>query len=692
MPLCSVCLEINFDTIIRWPDGKRHPRAKCRQYKKIGIYFYDARDWTGTEMCDFEKTLQPHHKSLEKLKVSAWSCELCRLIESCVSESLESIKKFKDWGFDFEDAPASPRTFWLLDRGRVNGFEIIGCHDETGYMYSVMGGAGICVREDSPLASFVSGRTVSLDPRLSSVLADFSHLMHDCKDNHGHDEPEKGHPPTRILRIEDDGQTVSLTDGKNIEGGYAALSHCWGGDTQFTLHTGSVTKLEQGLSITDLPKTFQDALWVANRLGISYLWIDSVCIFQDDPSDWTRESARMAQVYGNSVVTIAASRAANTSEGFLEKRAQRNYVAVPFHHGLVSGEILIFPLHLTDAGDASSYSRLEKEPLKDRGWALQERYLSSHTIHFESSQVCFECKAAFITEDRCSTSALDLYWQYNLPSPIYVEINWVEAWEDVVELYSCRKLSLETDKLPAIAGIAEWFSKIAAAASVKNRYLAGLWQSIIILDLCWSLDYDTGHGRVVQFRAPTWSWASTDGEVWFRRMSHSLATFQNAHIDLDSRESPFGRISGGWILLRARKYAVLRNFGGNRKFTLSSFEGGPNFDVLVSFDDHRDEDDLSFITHLGNAGPYPTPFVAVQLACDERGYHSDEIEMFFIMAKAADYDLPSCPGVQPFQRVGSILMDVEKTDMCHFDSLGTHPWMEGHAEGSKVEPEDILLI
>lgn len=526
---------------------------------------------------------------------------------------------------------------------------------------------------------------------LSSILADIPDLIQDCKDKHGHAEHEKGDAPTRILRIEDNGQTITLREGKNIEGGYAALSHCWGDGPQLTLNTGSVTKLTKGINITDLPKTFQDAVWVVNQLGISHLWIDSVCIFQDDPSDWARESARMAKVYGNSTVTIAASRAANSSEGFLEKRTQRNYVAAPFRHGQVSGEILIFPLHIRNVGDTSRYARLEDEPLTNRGWVLQERYLSPRTIHFDSSQVCFECKRAFITEDGCSASPSRLNWQYSLPSPN----SWETDWKQVVCLYSQRKLSMKTDKLPAIAGIAEYFSKIAAAASIDNRYLAGLWRNNIIFDLCWQIDTRKDYQRRdSQFQAPTWSWASLDTAIWFRSMKYPLATFQNAHMDLDSHESPFGKITGGWILLRARKYLLLSKPGSNTHFTLSPYAEGPNFDISVFWEDQREVYGPPIITDLVDDGPYETPFVAIPLACYESGIDSDlgEVTIFFVVAKAVEHGLPSRVGVQPFQRVGSTTLSLRKTDRYRFDGLELHRWMEGNAECSKHELEDVMLI
>ncbi|RKK98178.1 hypothetical protein BFJ71_g6896 [Fusarium oxysporum] len=623
MPLCSICLSINFSTILR-PDIKGYPEPAGGWPTNFELYYYNARDWRDN---DSEKLLVPHQESLENLEASARSCELCRLIERCVSETVTKIKASNDLGFPH--IPESNYTFWLSGRKEADGFQIIGCHNELRHQYRVMGGAGVCVRKDSPLACVVKGRRVSPDPMFSSMLADIPNLIEDCKYKHGHVEHEKGEAPTRILRIKDNGQTITLSEGNmNIEG-------------RMTRVTG-------------------------------------------------HESARMAKVYGNSTITIAASRAANSSEGFLEKHTQRNYIAAPFRYGQVSGEILIFPLHVRNVGDTSRYARLEDEPLTNRGWVMQERYLSPRTIHFDSSQVCFECKRAFITEDGCSASPSRLNWQYKLPTPN----SWETDWKQVVRLYSQRKLTMKTDKLPAIAGIAEYFSNIAATASIDSHYLAGLWRNNIIFGLCWQIDPRKGfQRREGQYRAPTWSWASLDSAIWFPSVKYPLATFQNAHVTLDSHESPFGKVTGGWIRLRARKYLLLNKAGNNTNFTVSFHAEGPNFDISVFWEDQEVYSSPT-ITDLVENGPYETPFMTIPLACRESGADSDadEVEIVFIVVKAVENGLPSCGGVQPFQRVGSTTLKLRKTDRDSLESLGLYYWMNGYAKCLNDELGDVILI
>lgn len=66
-----------------------------------------------------------------------------------------------------------------------------------------------------------------------------------------------------------------------------ALSHCWGQVQPTTLNSDTVGQLMAGFWTDILTQSFQDAVWLAiNVLGIRYLWINSLCILQDDVEDW----------------------------------------------------------------------------------------------------------------------------------------------------------------------------------------------------------------------------------------------------------------------------------------------------------------------------------------------------------------------------------------------------------------------
>ena len=101
--------------------------------------------------------------------------------------------------------------------------------------------------------------------------------------------------PTRVLDPASDstGGSIRLVQPDGTIGRYAALSHCWGAARPLTTLTASLASHMQGIEIQRLPQMFQEVVDTLRRLRIRYLWIDTLCIVQDDPQDWEQESANM---------------------------------------------------------------------------------------------------------------------------------------------------------------------------------------------------------------------------------------------------------------------------------------------------------------------------------------------------------------------------------------------------------------
>ena len=106
-----------------------------------------------------------------------------------------------------------------------------------------------------------------------------------------------------------------VTPEAEQKGSYITLSHCWGQTRQVTTTSANIRRHSFELPMSELSKTFQDAIELTRKLGIRYLWIDSICILQDDKADWLRESQMMGQYYGESYCTIAATGGADGSQG-----------------------------------------------------------------------------------------------------------------------------------------------------------------------------------------------------------------------------------------------------------------------------------------------------------------------------------------------------------------------------------------
>jgi heterokaryon incompatibility protein (HET) len=173
-------------------------------------------------------------------------------------------------------------------------------------------------------------------------------------------------------------------EGKWPKGKYIALSHCWGGKLPLRTTKDKLEDYKQHIESSELPQTFLDAVTVAREIDVQYLWIDSLCIIQDDSGDWEKESQKMEQVFSSAYCTISATSAKNSHEGFLTlpvKAAVR----------IIDGENPQFAVCACIANKSFKQAVDEDGLLNTRGWVLQERALSRRTIHFTGSQIFWEC-------------------------------------------------------------------------------------------------------------------------------------------------------------------------------------------------------------------------------------------------------------------------------------------------------------
>ncbi|KAI9774261.1 MAG: hypothetical protein M1840_004155 [Geoglossum simile] len=353
-----------------------------------------------------------------------------------------------------------------------------------------------------------------------------------------------------VTRVQAQEDQFRITKPKGF---YVTLSHCWGDAEIIRLLKESLSSFQENIPTNELPRTFRDAIGLARGLGgkIRYIWIDSLCIVQDDHEDWLSESAQMYEIYRNSYCNISATAAANSDKGLFFPRNPNhlwgdeinlNTEGIPKarskgereqHLGL---EPLIRRCTILDC---SFWDReVDKAPVNMRGWVLQERLMAPRVLHFCQHQIAWECRHLNAAEhfphgipsmelkaddikERSTLKYLipDRYGRRPVGAiPAEASDAAHENWKRVIERYSKTRLTKEEDKLIALAGIAEMMD-----SQIRGRYVAGMWERYLASQLLWRVDpvYENGlfsypSRRPKCYRAPSFSWASVDGPQGIR--------------------------------------------------------------------------------------------------------------------------------------------------------------------------------
>lgn len=136
-----------------------------------------------------------------------------------------------------------------------------------------------------------------------------------CKRDHELCGDKTSWVPTRLIDLTKDYPRLYISNSHYQDLRYATLSYCWGPGQAVTLLESNLSKMVTQIPKDKLPQTIQDAFTIARRLGIHYLWVDSLCIMQDSKADWMNEAALMGEVYKNCFVCIAATGVSESSKG-----------------------------------------------------------------------------------------------------------------------------------------------------------------------------------------------------------------------------------------------------------------------------------------------------------------------------------------------------------------------------------------
>ncbi|RYP13019.1 hypothetical protein DL765_007050 [Monosporascus sp. GIB2] len=462
-----------------------------------------------------------HRTRAECMASRTEGCRMCEFIFQVVCKEHD-----KNWE---DDDHLIFRNFRRAHSTRtVSGIQLPGIYGLKGCLESEPDKCIITMypfaKNGNPIGAIVPRRPLRRDVQSDNVFAAAKSLIKKCMN------PDKPHKhcqysrdnllPTRVLDVgkpEDPHPTVKLkVNETETHAPYLALSYCWGKQPKPTapvqpllLRRDTLRDLTGDIRLESLQQSIQDAIFVTRKLGFRYLWVDALCIIQDCKIDKDEEISRMASIYKNAAITIAASSSEKATDGFFSKRIPPYLPDYMFHIPMSNGE------NGTVYLSAEAYQ--PEHPLDRRGWALQEFMLSSRMLIFSDYELLWQCKEVDL---RGVTGRGLEYLQplEALPWTVFdddaepdfgnLDSDKVYLWKTIIQQYTERKLTDPEDRLRAVTGITTELETLW-----RDTYIHGLWKKWFIELLAWyKPDVDREQERCLK-RAPSWSWASLNGVI-----------------------------------------------------------------------------------------------------------------------------------------------------------------------------------
>jgi hypothetical protein len=459
----------------------------------------------------------------------------------------------------------------------------------------------------SSFSAIGRGRPIQDNPLQDAGLSTARGMIKNCLSSHLRcRQPKPTTLPKRVLDLllGPDSKSVVLKESEWNEdeqryehGEYVALSHVWGLGKGPRTTKDTLTAHLKGIEWSALPRTLQEAIVLTRAMGIRYLWIDSLCLVQDDVQAKLEESVRMDEIFGNAFLTIAATSATDSSsqplfpaktqafkvqatdnKGQLSKvyvREQPSHYSfkAPFDEGSHMNEWEL-PFNMSEEANLHT-------PLLKRAWAYTERLLSPRVLHFTKSEMILECREGYSCEcGRIDDSTFDSRTTDSIKQEfgrIITEANnrsqtngngahmdrridgmtsqlsgttiasssaellrkredALQLWSYIITEFTARNMTYD-ERLIAIAGIAK-----ALLPAMQSGYIAGQW-TFSTLSLLWYPNDSTRCRRPKSMEGqniPSWSWASCEGSPIFCDNASAM--------DLACRASfgPKGKRASAW--------------------------------------------------------------------------------------------------------------------------------------------------
>ncbi|OCL06365.1 HET-domain-containing protein [Glonium stellatum] len=538
----------------RTPRPPRNAKAECSICSNLDIRILRKSRWRhhGLTLGERKWTFNVLASDLES---QIATCKYCAFLCDALRE-YEDDSDLDDWKMQDEDER------WVGITGKDSGILELSCDKLNLQLYT----RGI----STPWHTTGKLGYIHEDPLSNQSIQVLLTWIQECTGQHPRCAmTSPARLPSRVINVgpANGSKQPFLYNSRGETRQYATLSYCWGDVQPMTTTRATLRQREAGIDFWELPKTFQDAIFTTRRLGLTYLWIDALCIVQDDKNDWQKESAKIAAIYHGSHITISATTAPDCASGFLSLRDNEDDAELQFvgDNGVqqsVFARKYVHEHHVPFNKPPSTYDEPEPDqddfPVLKRAWCWSERRLATRVLHFLEDEMIFECA----TSSRCECMALDerangVKRDFATMAEHNDQPYAKDMWKKLITEYTQAGMTLPKDALPALSGIAKLMR-----APLMGNYFAGLWTGHLHELLLWQSAPGQDCHRAMHYQAPTFSWASRIGPVtyipWDTTQKMCFVSFLEASAVLKTAD-PDGEVSNGWIRVKGRLTPAMLN-------------------------------------------------------------------------------------------------------------------------------------
>lgn len=505
-----------------------------------------------------EEVRIPLHKSFAELSECADShCDLCKYFrrERCFQRDLKTRECSRE-----EDIIGQDREINIILRQETTNrsqkwkFENLGIGVPY-WRWAYLGNHASFTKEIRPQVAGIE-QLVDMSRRWLATCQN----KHSCCNGQATQHSE--FLPTRLLDVRTPEQyTIQLVScealSKASSIAYLTLSYCWGNGNDAACTTrANLEERSEGFPVSSLPRTVQDAIVLTRAFGARYVWIDALCIIEDenDSEGWQRELLNMGRIYRNSLFTIAASSAPDSSMGFLTRRVGIQWPVQDYLLSRNDDPDTGDGCFLLGAALPEWVDSVEDSILSTRGWVLQERMLATRTLFWTDVGIFWECsqlrcseyrdvygilsgsprelQLSILVEDIRDHELLNKEREYNT-RPLLSR----GLWAVLLQHFSERALTNVTDKLPAVTGLGQELARLLT----RSEFETGVFKHNLVHELAWVTGFKKptfgGHKTIAEQQTvrvpgtPSWCWASAHQPLHFRP-SRNAIQFQEHAIDV----------------------------------------------------------------------------------------------------------------------------------------------------------------